>query len=120
MVKKWAGTAYAHCQRITHLMDAQHEPDEQQIMGGLDQKFLFRGGGSRRRHREVHPLAQCQAEACYVLAKMYHIARDYAEAMRWYYKAVVLAPELELALFVLAQMYLSRSRRSQNMRWQST
>ena len=43
MVNNWVGTAYAHCQRVTQLMDARHKPDEQPI--------LFRGQRSHSHNR---------------------------------------------------------------------
>ncbi|ETO17125.1 TPR Domain containing protein, partial [Reticulomyxa filosa] len=70
-------------------------------------------GGTQNGHGELpltaclHPLLQCQAEACYVIGKMYHCQNDYDNAILWYYKSVMLCPYLELALFGLAQMYLT-------------
>merc|ERR1711923_529632 len=54
----------------------------------------------------LHPLAKCQAEACYVIGKMYHCSSDYNEAIKWYYKSVVLSPYFILSLFGLSQMYI--------------
>ena len=38
---------------------------------------------------------------------MYHCAKDYDAAIKWYYKSVVLSPYFSLSLFGLAQMYMN-------------
>ena len=68
MVNQWARTAYAHCQQLTQLMDASHKSDESR----LDQKLLFRGRcGKEQSLKSLHLEVKCQAEACYVLGKMW-------------------------------------------------
>ena len=122
-----AGTAYEYCQEFTKLL--KKHIDKDCIDSGLDNKFLLmydhlnnenrlfldNTGNENLNKRDqclarmVHPLAQCQAEACYVIAKLFHIHDDYDNAIIWYYKSVALSPEFELALFGLAQMYYHRS-----------
>ena len=114
LIKKWAGTAYDICQKITKLID--REPNEYDILSGLDQKAVLRRNfnvhsGSKQDGSDtlstcIHPLAKCQAEACYVIGKMYHCGNDFNEAIKWYYKSVVLSPYFILSLFGLSQMYI--------------
>jgi len=121
LTKMWAGTAYDICQKVTNLFD--HDPNEFDVLSGLDSKAVLRTNfhvhsssmnnsalhdakASSTLSTCLHPLAKCQAEACYVIGKMYHCQFDYTHAIKWYYKSVALAPYFTLALFGLAQMYI--------------
>ena len=55
---------------------------------------------------KYHPMVQCQAEAAYVIGKMYHIQNDFEQGIIWYYKSVCLSEgKFMPGLYGLGQLY---------------